>query len=766
MSFIKRFLYQRLSRWLAKHVGQPNPIESLERINEIGHSLVSIAPMELLKAGLKMHARGILNNHIIQQNPDWIWPYWIEEQFNPDSLSFIPRPFAFSQINVVNRNWTAIGFKDKGDILVLDPRGLAMPYTDSWSVDVWFFGEDGNDIIPSRCSTAEQLASFEGNGEISTRLKNLNSNTVLTNTWFCQILNGQKNYCLRSNVLSDVPGILAIVVRPYNMEGISRINSIDVNASKMGFVLNDSQHLEFGQSPQRLVGSTYRQGDVLYKIKQNKDISTFKSVDSKIGMASAAALFPVEKGTENIFTARIPLSKKQHSYQSHAKTLVKKLSNPIVIRNSQASVESNTESYEEKCLILGMPNPYSFLYNSSVHTLLLHTCEEVWAGPFTYKRFWFRDAAFAIHSLLYIGQIERARRVLENALSRQQQDGYFCSQNGEWDSNGQMLWIMAKYCAMSGTALPAEWIRSIERAIKWIARMMKSTSNGLLPPGFSAEHFGLNDTYYWDDFWSLAGLREIAPLLDTAGSTRAASASRIVAKRLESALSDSIEQAFLKVDFKGLPVSPNRNMDSSAVGNLVATYPLRLYGSDQDWLQASADYLYENCLHSGGLFHTVSHTGINPYLTLHLAQAFLRVGDSRAGELMNSIAKLASPTGKWPEAIHPILGTGCMGDGEHVWAAAEWIAMVRNCFVFEEAHENTLILAAGIQEEWLKNGNKLIFGPTPTRFGPVKIEIQIQSDQIHINCMGMWRGQAPKLSVINQNGELGKKPIMIDSQSI
>ena len=35
---------------------------------------------------------------------------------------------------------------------------------------------------------------------------------------------------------------------------------------------------------------------------------------------------------------------------------------------------------------------------------------------------------------------------------------------------------------------------------------------GLLPAGFSAEHLGPNDYYYWDDFWGLAGLIAAARL--------------------------------------------------------------------------------------------------------------------------------------------------------------------------------------------------------------------------------------------------------------
>lgn len=42
---------------------------------------------------------------------------------------------------------------------------------------------------------------------------------------------------------------------------------------------------------------------------------------------------------------------------------------------------------------------------------------------------------------------------------------------------------------------------------------------------------------------------------------------------------------------------------------------------------------------------------------------------------------LASPTGQWPEAFHPLTGGDCMGDGHHVSASAKWAPMVRNCFV-------------------------------------------------------------------------------------
>ena len=41
---------------------------------------------------------------------------------------------------------------------------------------------------------------------------------------------------------------------------------------------------------------------------------------------------------------------------------------------------------------------------------------------------------------LVLGGVERTRRVLRHFAPRQRRDGYFLSQEGEWDSNGEAIW--------------------------------------------------------------------------------------------------------------------------------------------------------------------------------------------------------------------------------------------------------------------------------------------------------------------------------------
>src|SRR5205085_6926514 len=97
----------------------------------------------------------------------------------------------------------------------------------------------------------------------------------------------------------------------------------------------------------------------------------------------------------------------------------------------------------------------------------------------------------------------------------------------------------------------------------------------LLPAGFSAEHLGPNDFYYWDDFWAVAGLQEISRLPGIA-PTLAAACGREAAEFL-STIERSIPAGPQRRFPRTIPASPYRRMDAGAIGSIVADYPLQLF---------------------------------------------------------------------------------------------------------------------------------------------------------------------------------------------
>jgi hypothetical protein len=256
---------------------------------------------------------------------------------------------------------------------------------------------------------------------------------------------------------------------------------------------------------------------------------------------------------------------------------------------------------------------------------------------------------------------------------------------------------------------------------------------------------GPNDYYYWDNFWGVAGLRAATRLAGEFG--RAADKGQLseAAADFEEAIFASID-GIPEVRKRGaVPASPHRRMDAGAVGSLVADYPLQITPPGDARIMRTVEFLMQHCLLSGGFFHDMIHSGINAYLTLCLAQTLLRSDDLRYRRLIDAVADLASSTGQWPEAIHPITGGGCMGDGQHGWAAAEWIMMIRNLFVREE--EECLIVGSGIFPEWVEADEGISFGPTLTPYGPVTVETSKTAEGRLLRVDARWRGDMPAVEV-------------------
>ena len=357
-------------------------------------------------------------------------------------------------------------------------------------------------------------------------------------------------------------------------------------------------------------------------------------------------------------------------------------------------------------------------------------------GPYTYKRFWFRDACIIVHAMLCCGMTRRAERIIDNFQTRQKNSGYFHSQEGEWDSNGQVLWIIKRFCELTQTKPKSKWQRMITNAAKWIVHKRLSKTNGeihdgLMPSGFSAEHLGPIDYYYWDSFWSVEGLRSAAIMTSLWGNSQMGEGFKNEATRLLDAIDRSLEKSRSIRKHDGLPASPYRRMDAGAVGSIVAGYPVQIFEPNDERLLQSTEFLLENCFIENAFFQEITHSGFNAYLTLHVAQVLLRCGDSRYLDLVKKVADLATSTGQWPEAIHPHTLGGCMGDGQHVWAAAEWLLMIRNMFVREEGER--LVIGSGIPEEWIHQSEEISFGPTPTPYGAISIFITSNKDKIYIS---------------------------------
>ncbi|EMS77309.1 hypothetical protein Dpo_17c00130 [Desulfotignum phosphitoxidans DSM 13687] len=694
-----RFLIRRVTGFY----GFLDPVTLMARLRQFGKPSEVQEPIELLRAGLIFHARGLVNTRAIQYNLDWVWPFWVVKQFTPQDASFIPRGFSFSHINVTHRNWTAVGHPDLAAYPIIDPRGLVTPLFDAWSIDVWLMTKDNNLLLPSRQPSVVQTLDLSGELAVTTATEENSLSLVCTARVKMDTPAGPVMQMTARGSMQTDTGWLVVSIRPYNPEGIYFIDHIRFKDSR--FVINHTHEVHFGAAPEKVLFSTYDHGDVALELDRPQ---AENQAACPIGMATAAAFFPIGAKEATQIDIQVPLNQ-----------------DTDVVSSNTGRPAAPASHMVSQTAALAIPDAkFQFLYDAAVRTLLLLSADEVVPGPYTYRRFWFRDACLMMNALLGLGLAQRCERLIQGFESRQKLSGYFQSQEGEWDSNGQVLWIAHRFAQCTGQGFSTSVFTSLMKGARWIVHKRRSKKDGkphdgLLPAGFSAEHLGPNDYYYWDDFWGVAGLRAAAELAKNQGNAADQNLFAAQAMDFETCIFTSLAQSPGYQKHQAMPASPYRRMDAGAVGSLVADYPLQITSPNDAGIMNTLSYLMSHCSFGNAFFQDMIHSGINIYLTLAVAQTFLRSRNPRYKELIHAVADLATPTGQWPEAINPLTGGGCMGDGQHGWAAAEWVMMMRSLFIREEGR--TLILGSGIFPEWLEQDTPLCFGPTLVPGGVVSV---------------------------------------------
>ncbi len=734
-----RFLIRRLAR----RRGFLDPVAVLARLRQFSQPSEVQEPIELIRAGVAFHARGLVNTKVLQNNLDWVWPFWASRQFDPADPAFLPRAFSFTHVNLTHRNWTAVGLPGMDQYPIIDPRGMVTPILDGWSIDWWFLPSASTSIpphFPSRQKQGVQELRLDPNLEVVTSTADehgleLESRASVQTPSATETAPRLR---LQASLRSPQAGFLACVIRPVNPEGISFVDELAFHDGELR--VNGAPALRWSETP-RWIASDYKRGDIA-GVTIDEAVPAPATTVCPAGLATGAALFPVSPETNTTVSAEMALPTEDRT--AHRS---KRASDAAEV--AAQSTLTWAEALRGSPRIQTPETHWNFLHDAALRTLHLLSPHEIYPGPYTYRRFWFRDACLILNALLAANEVERAREVLSAFPTRQKSDGYFHSQEGEWDANGQVLWIADRVEQTGGHLLPQSLWKDLARGADWVRlKRVHATGephDGLLPPGFSAEHLGPNDYYYWDDLWALAGLRSAARMATRRGETTAAQTWTEEANDLAHALQRSMRTLPADVTRHGVPASPYRRMDSGAIGTMVGDYPLQLDELGPELFTRTADWLTRNCRHHGGFFQDMIHSGINAYLSLDLAQTLLRHGDDRYLEIVQAVADAASPTGQWPEAIHPHTGGGCMGDGQHAWAAAEWLLMMRALFVREE--DDHLVIGAGLPKAWFEQTetDELSYGPTATRWGPVTVRF-IRGKSGHgwrVNLDTAWHADAP-----------------------
>ncbi len=683
------------------------------------------APPQLLPAGARVVAQGYLNRFSMPLLGGWLLPVWMRRQSDPASPLFTPRSVINLMVNQTGRNWTALGIPGLAHPVesLVDPWGLLTPVPGGPSLDWWVQLDSGEMMAAALSNVSQRL---QGGLPVALTAYEANGLRVSSEAWMLPLpgMDWAAMQVVLFNI-ADLPlrGSFYFALRPYNPEGISPIYNIAFDGAALtadgrrgpvtwplpeGWALSDlAQGDLFGGNPlpnlpRRNLRDPrgFAHGALRYSFNiepwEEAEFLAFMPVHARSQTVAAKSLFHVPDMELNELNAPDPLF---YSRAKAATTLAWRelLDSGVKVEVPHRALQASWEA-------------------NRAHLLALHDGSLITPGPDLYHSFWFRDAAYMVYALSICGYREAAAELLIGFSRWQRRSGAFVSHQGEYDSTGQALWAIGRHLALHpDAALEEELLPAVRRARRRLARTLRLSEDGLMPPGISSEHLGPPDRYYWDSLWSLAGLEEAGKLLGKPARAPA------VARLRHNILRAWRRDAALLGDHIA-PAAPGRKVDLGAVGTLVAWFPLQLFSDKQEYLQGTLAALEAVAFYEGMLFVNAGHSGWGTYLNMRLAGCRLLHGLGGGWEAMRWLLDHASPTYNWPEAIHPLSGGGSAGDGHHGWASAEWLVLVRSMLFVEWGRR--LRLTPGLPEEWLQTEGEITVQNAPTDFGTLNYQVE------------------------------------------
>ncbi|MBF0220273.1 MAG: hypothetical protein HQL49_12215 [Gammaproteobacteria bacterium] len=686
-------------------------------------------PVELVDQGLELILSGLNNTLAIQCNLDWIWPWWVEQQQNPAKSSFIPTGISLVTTNLSQRNWTSIGVFGSCYESMVDPVGMVTLHPFGWSV-LPYLKLNGRHYLPTRMDGAISQALLDGVIPAVVTCYTTQSGLDWHSTISALNIDGEEviDLChtLHNHSTAAIAVTFGLSIRPYNPLTIGHINKIRLK--KGLWRVNGVAALLLLETADRHAVADRNTGDpiLIETLHSDKPLLTSRS-----GIAAGVSEYrlTLAPGESRTLTALAPLSRQSASSRST-------LSHLTTSRVAAARGENSRfwQQQSQRGTLVTLPDlRWQTLFTAlKNHLHVFDDGSHFSPGNFFYHDHWFRDSAFIAAAFEMVGFTEAVDLKVKDYLRRQTRSGFFRSQNGEWDSNGQAMVTLVNHVRYTGNRdlllriYPAllqgtRWIKKMRTAAPSVGSPYQTLHDGLLPAGFSAEHFGPNDHYYWDNFWSLAAIRVTLWAAETLQRDKDIIQLSELLDQYQTVVDNSIGRTMAQMPDNTLSCSPYRRMDSAAIGNLIALVPLNLYPLDAPWVAATLDYLYENNVIQGLFYQKIIHTGLNIYLTVQLARVLQLRQDERWEVMFEAIMAHATPTLTWPEAIHPRTGGGCMGDGDHGWATAEVLVLMRSALVCEQGQ--ALWLGVGIPERWYREDLHLAVNSAATLFGLLSFQL-------------------------------------------
>jgi hypothetical protein len=701
--------------------------------------------------------QGVLNSSVIPFHLYRIWPFWVYKQLNPQSPDFTCSGLPALSLNCTHRNWTVLSSPGVNEQAIVDPTGLITPLPSGWSLDVWV-GTHERLYAPSRLMDVVQ--TFDENPpHITTSFSVKNTVDVKSEAFFATDLHHQGYVFHQVSVKNstDTPQSfsLFIAVRPYNPEGVSPIRDIHY-LSQQGFVIDNRLGVVLDEKPDNVVCLSFEDGDVS---ERYKDWEMILQAHCPNGLASAFAEYKVtlQPGEEKSFTSKMsttPVSPLLKLFQrtlplTQKDMLFKKINGTRAFKweEEREKIAQTWAKNGETFGKLSVPDErVNVLFRQNqTHLQSFVGKDKVYAQGFSFQAAKTYEKIYVMLALNNMGGQAISEKLIYELP--------FFQKNGSTrlikaEQAGQLLFALHNtYTHVRDKHLLEEHFLKIEAFVKKIKHFAKKWSPnqsfhdriGKLLTGYTSQ-----EEYLYAYFWALAGLRSAALM---SGELQKHDRKEYFFS-LYDELMTSLQMVLLysmgpvsRSTF--IPVSTKRLVDAGLVMSLISVYPLHIISADDERINNTIGLL-EQFLVNKVLFNSIGYSGFSVFQNAQLGQLYSLRKDKKLFDILEWMLSVATPTGTWPESIHPISLGGSGGDGHSGLACAEFLNLVSSLMSRSEDH--CLHLCPFVPADWLE-GPGIMLENWETEFGKINFSMRKNDQRIEFDFQPHFHNTLVKVKI-------------------
>ncbi|HEX7614204.1 MAG TPA: discoidin domain-containing protein [Thermoanaerobaculia bacterium] len=558
---------------------------------------------------------------------------------------------------------------------------------------------------------------------------------------------------------------LFVAVRPFLVNpptqflnaphGVSRIDTLSFRGSTL--TINGTRTVDAVPSPVQTGAAAFDAGAISDFLLKG-EVPAASEIRDETGLASGAFAWDLEipaRGAQTV-VLDVPL----HAGASAPPTLSKKDFDARLVRACAGWGKA-----VDRVRFLVPPFAESLvatLKSNLAYVLVNRDGPWIQPGSRAYARSWIRDGALTSSALLRLGHPAEVRDFLVAFAEKQFADGRIpCCVDArgadpvpENDSHGEFLFLAAEYFRFTKdtATLDALWPR-IARAVAAIDALRRQrrtpeyeTSEkraffGLLPESISHEGYSDRPVHsYWDDVWARKGLADAVELALSLGHPDDARSFAAIGGEFEADLLASIARTIERNHLDTIPASVEKH-DFDPTSTTVALSPCGLQGKlPQAPLARTFDrYMKEARERRDGAKKNDAYT---PY-ELRTVGALVRLGRrAEAHEMLEFFMKDRRPAAwnQWAEVVgRDPRAPRFIGDMPHTWVGSDFIRSFLDFFALEREGEKggSLLVGAGLPEEWLRAPGGAGVEGLLTIYGPLDLSVSVSGGEVHARIAGV-----------------------------